>query len=150
MGKTKIKTLKTGFGKMEALPIIIVYGVLIGAFMITAPGTFLKYRIYQAFLSTVPPPLILALGLTLIVSAGEIDLSFPTIITFSGFIFASLYTKTSMTLLPFFAAIAGGILVGLVLIVAVILNIVIGKGRGEGASQLKRSVFLKGIKKENV
>jgi simple sugar transport system permease protein len=102
------------FGRIEALPIIVVYVVLIGAFMITAPKTFLKYRIYQAFLSTIPPPLVLALGLTLIVSAGEIDLSFPAIITLSGFVFASLYTITGTTLLPFVAAIFAGIVVGFV------------------------------------
>ncbi len=114
MGKTEIKTVRTVFGRIEALPIIVVYVLLIGAFMFTAPGTFLKYRIYQAFLSTVPPPLILALGLTLIVAAGEIDLSFPAIITFSGFLFASLYTKTGMTLIPFIVAIIGGLVVGYV------------------------------------
>jgi simple sugar transport system permease protein len=114
MAKTEIKTVKTGFSSIEALPIIIVYVVLIGAFMITAPGTFLKYRIYQAFLSTVPPPLVLALGLTLIVAAGEIDLSFPAIITFSGFVYASLFTKTGMTWIPFILAIASGVVVGLV------------------------------------
>jgi simple sugar transport system permease protein len=114
MAKKEIKSVNTGFSSIEALPIIIVYVVLIGAFMITAPGTFLKYRIYQAFLSTIPPPLILALGLTLIVTAGEIDLSFPAIITFSGFVYASLFTKMGMTWIPFIAAIASGILVGFV------------------------------------
>jgi len=108
------KSFGTFFGSVEALPIIIVYIALMGAFMITAPRTFLKFRIYKSFLSTVPPPLILALGLTLIVTAGEIDLSFPAIITFSGFIFASLFRITGTTLLPFVAAIAGGLLVGYV------------------------------------
>jgi simple sugar transport system permease protein len=110
--KTAGRSGWAAFGSIEALPIISVYLVLIGAFMITAPGTFLKYRIYQAFLSTIPPPLILALGLTLIVSAGEIDLSFPAIITLSGFVFSSLYSITGMTLLPFVAAIFAGIVVG--------------------------------------
>ena len=114
MAKTEFKSVKTGFNRIEALPIIIVYVALIGTFMFTAPGTFLKYRIYQAFLSTIPPPLILALGLTLIVTAGEIDLSFPAIITFSGFVYAFLYTNTGMTWLPFVAAIASGVVVGYV------------------------------------
>ena len=35
-----------------------------------------------------PPPLILALGLTFVITAGEIDLSFPAIVAFSGFVFA--------------------------------------------------------------
>ena len=112
--KTEFKSVKTGFNRIEALPIIIVYAALIGTFMFTAPGTFLKYRIYQAFLSTIPPPLILALGLTLIVTAGEIDLSFPAIITFSGFVYAFMFTKTGMTWIPFIAAIVSGVVVGYV------------------------------------
>jgi len=114
MAKTELRSVKTGFSRVEALPIIIVYAALIGTFMITAPGTFLKPRIYQAFLSTIPPPLILALGLTLIVTAGEIDLSFPAIITFSGFVYAFLFSRTGMTWIPFILAIASGIVVGFV------------------------------------
>ncbi len=114
MAKTTLKTVETKWGSIEGLPIIIVYVVLIGAFMIAAPGTFLKYRIYQAFMSTVPPPLVLALGLTLIVTAGEIDLSFPAIITFSGFLYSSLYTITGNTFFPFIVAIIGGLVVGFV------------------------------------
>lgn len=114
MPKATLKSVETKWGSIEGLPIIIVYVVLIGAFIITAPGTFLKYRIYQAFMSTVPPPLVLALGLTLIVTAGEIDLSFPAIITFSGFLYASLYTITGNTFFPFIVAIIGGLVVGFV------------------------------------
>ncbi len=38
---------------------------------------FTGYRIYMSFLQTVPPVLVCALGLTLVITAGEIDLSFP-------------------------------------------------------------------------
>jgi simple sugar transport system permease protein len=114
MENPTVRSHRAGFASIEALPIIIVYVVLIGAFMITAPQTFLKYRIYQAFLSTIPPPLVLALGLTLIVSAGEIDLSFPAIITLSGFVFASLFSTTGITSLAFMAAILAGLVVGFV------------------------------------
>jgi len=104
----------TGLGRIEALPIILVYIVIVITFMISAPETFLKYRIYQSFMSTVPIPLILGLGLTLVVAAGEIDLSFPSIIAFSGFIFASLYKNTGQTLMPFIVALIAGAAVGFV------------------------------------
>ncbi len=45
--------------------------------MITAPNSFQSPRIYLSFLATVPPPLIVGLGLTLVIAAGEIDLSLP-------------------------------------------------------------------------
>ncbi len=114
MKRVRMEFMKIRFGKIEALSIIIIYAVLMVAFMFTTSGTFLNYRIYKSFMSSIPPSLILALGLTFVVSAGEIDLSFPAIITFSGFIFASLYRITGYTLLPFVAAIGGGIIVGLV------------------------------------
>jgi len=110
--KVTIKGRATGLARIEGLPIIAVYVVIAVLFMITAPGTFLKYRIYQSFMSTVPVPLILGLGLTLVVSAGEIDLSFPSIIAFSGFVFAGLYKTTGQTLMPFVAAVAAGAFVG--------------------------------------
>ena len=50
---------------IEGLPIIGVLLVLIAVFMIAAPQVFLGYRIYMSFLATVPPQLVLALGLTL-------------------------------------------------------------------------------------
>jgi simple sugar transport system permease protein len=74
--------------QLEGVPIIGVLLVLIAVFMIAAPQVFLGYRIYMSFLATVPPQLILALGLTLVIASGEIDLSFPSVIAFSGFLFA--------------------------------------------------------------
>ena len=50
--------------------------------MIASPGVFTRPRIYLSFLQTIPPELIMALGLTLVITAGEIDLSFGSIIAF--------------------------------------------------------------------
>jgi simple sugar transport system permease protein len=122
MKQTTFVRQNRGLGRIEALPIILVYIVIVITFMISAPGTFLKYRIYQAFMSTVPVPLILGLGLTLVVAAGEIDLSFPSIIAFSGFIYAALFKITGQIWMPFIVALASGAFVGLVngLLVAVV------------------------------
>jgi simple sugar transport system permease protein len=80
----------TPWGSIEGLPILIVLVVIVGIFMITAPQSFLGSRIYMSFLATVPPPLILGLGLTLVIAAGEIDLSFPSVVKRSGITFAML------------------------------------------------------------
>src|SRR3546814_12680082 len=77
--------------RIECLPIIAVFLALVGLFVVLAPQVFLGYRIYMSFLATVPPVLLLSLGLTLIIAAGEIDLSFPSVIAFSCYIFRSLY-----------------------------------------------------------
>lgn len=76
--------------RIEGLPILLVLLSIIGIFMITAPQSFLGSRIYMSFLATVPPALILGLGLTLVIAAGEIDLSFPSVVKMSGIVFAML------------------------------------------------------------
>ena len=75
-------------GSIEGLAVAGVLLVLYIAFMITAPDVFLKPRIYMSFLQTIAPPLILGIGLTFVITAGEIDLSFPAVLAFSGFVFA--------------------------------------------------------------
>jgi predicted ABC-type sugar transport system permease subunit len=93
-------------------PIINVLLVLVAVFMIAAPQVFLGYRIYMSFLATVPPQLMLALGLTLVIASGEIDLSFPSVIAFSGFLFAWAFKTHELTWLALLLALAGGALIG--------------------------------------
>ncbi len=76
------------FARVEGLPIIIVFALLLALFMYTAPDVFLAPQIYTTLLSTAPPLILLATGLTYVIGAGEIDLSFPAVIAFSGFVFA--------------------------------------------------------------
>ncbi len=116
-----IPPLLTG-GKLEGLPIILVFFALIGLFVAFAPRVFLRWPIYDSFLVTIPPLLILSLGLTLVIAAGEIDLSFPAVIQFSGFLFAFCSLHLGAPWLGLLAALGGGALVGLVngILVAVV------------------------------
>jgi simple sugar transport system permease protein len=98
--------------RFEALPIIIVFALLLALFMYTAPEVFLKPYIYTTFLSTLPPLILLATGLTFVIGAGEIDLCFPAIIAFSGFIFAVLFKEYDLGWIAVLAGLASGIFVG--------------------------------------
>src|ERR1700756_3410993 len=98
--------------RFEALPIIIVYVLLLGLFMYLSPGVFLAPYIYTTFLSTLPPLILLATGLTFVIAAGEIDLSFPSVIAFSGFVFAVLFKEYDLGWVAVIAALASGALVG--------------------------------------
>jgi simple sugar transport system permease protein len=98
--------------RFEALPIIIVFALLIALFMYGAPEVFLAPYIYTTFLSTLPPLILLATGLTFVIAAGEIDLSFPSIIAFSGFVFAVLFKEYDLGWIAVVAALASGVLVG--------------------------------------
>jgi len=100
--------------RFEALPIIIVYLLLLALFMYRAPEVFLAPYIYTTFLSTLPPLILLATGLTFVIGAGEIDLCFPSIIAFSGFVFAVLFKEYDLGWLAVAAGLASGILVGFI------------------------------------
>jgi len=99
---------------IEGLPIVAVLIVLVVAFMISAPEVFLGYRIYMSFLATVPPLLVLAVALTLVIAAGEIDLSFPSIIALSGWVLGYCIHELGSPWIGFVLALASGALVGYV------------------------------------
>ena len=82
--------------------------------MYEAPEVFLRPYIYTTFLSTLPPLVLLAAGLTFVIGAGEIDLSFPAIIAFSGFVFAVLFKEYDLGWIAVLAGLASGLLVGFV------------------------------------
>ena len=103
---------RTVFDRIEGLPIMIVFALMLALFMWMAPLVFLLPNIYMTFLSTLPPLLVLAIGLTFVIAAGEIDLSFPSIIAFSGFVFATLFKDQQLGWIAVVAAVLAGTLVG--------------------------------------
>ena len=100
--------------RIEGLPIIIVFAALLALFMYTAPLVFLRPFIYTTFLSTLPPLILLAIGLTFVIGAGEIDLCFPAIIGFSGFVFAVLFKEYELGWIAVVAGIGAGTFVGFI------------------------------------
>jgi simple sugar transport system permease protein len=112
----KRKTSLLAFiGRIEGLPVVGVLLLLYGIFLITAPRVFTRPLIYMSFLQTVSPPLVLGLGLTLIITAGEIDLSFPAVTALAGFAFSWCFKNLSMPWSPWIGAalaLVAGALVG--------------------------------------
>jgi simple sugar transport system permease protein len=82
-------------------------------FMITSPEVFLSKRIYLSFLSTVPFVGVMALGATLVLAMGEIDLSFPSTMALSGFIFSYVLAGTGSVLVALFCSLGVGVIVGM-------------------------------------
>jgi simple sugar transport system permease protein len=103
---------KSLLARVEGLPIIVVFVLLLALFMYTAPQVFLAPNIYTTFLTTLPPLIILGVGLTFVIGAGEIDLSFPSIIAFSGFVFAVLFKDYDLGWLAVVAAVLSGLVIG--------------------------------------
>lgn len=92
-----------------------ILGVFFGLwiiFIIAAPGTFLSSRIYFAFMSTIPFFAIMAIPLTMVVIAGEMDLSFTSIMAMGMVSFSFVYDNTSSVVLAFIGALICGVVIG--------------------------------------
>jgi simple sugar transport system permease protein len=76
---------------VEGVPILLVLIVILAVLATLAPNAFLGWRTYMSILINYQPQILCALGLTLVIAAGEIDLSFPSVITLSSLIFAAFY-----------------------------------------------------------
>jgi simple sugar transport system permease protein len=111
---TPVRANFARFGRRHALQIGIVAVALViwAVFIIGAPSTFLSYDIYQAFMSTTPFFAIMALPLTLAVIAGEIDLSFPSVMAFAMTAFSFTLAYTENLGLAFLACVLAGGLAG--------------------------------------
>src|SRR4030066_206414 len=82
-------------------------------FIFSAPDTFLAPQIYYAFMSTVPFFAMMAIPLTMVVIAGEMDLSFPSIMAMGMVAFLLTYEATTSVALAFFTALVTGTLIGM-------------------------------------
>lgn len=94
--------------------ILALLALVFGTFAIASPKVFLSWAIYEAFLNTVPFVGIMGLGLTLVLISKEIDLSFPSVMAFSGYTFATVFILTGSAILGFFAALASGVTIGFI------------------------------------
>ncbi len=101
------------------LGILGVFVLLWLIFIVSAPRTFLSAQIYYAFMSSIPFFAIMAIPLTMVVIAKEIDLSVPSIMAIGMVSFNSAYYATAFTnnatvqvFLAILAALLTGALVG--------------------------------------
>ncbi len=92
------------------LSILIVFIGIFAVYFIGNPVVFSQFNIYYSFMSTIPITGILALALTFVVTLGEIDLSFPSVIALCGWISATIFVTTGSV----FIAVIMGLVVGAV------------------------------------
>ncbi len=109
------------FARMNSaqLGILGVFFALWFIFIVSAPRTFLAPEIYTAVMSTIPFFAIMAIPLTIIVIAKEIDLSFPSVFSMGmvAFVFtikttAFLQNETLQVFLAIVAALITGTVIG--------------------------------------
>ncbi len=87
--------------------------IMFTAFMIGNPRVFLSFRIYYSFMSIIPFMAILAVALTPVIICKEMDLSFPSILGFSAWMFTSLSASTGNPILALVVSLLTGFLAGL-------------------------------------
>ncbi len=100
------------------LGILGVFIALWLIFIISAPKTFLAPQIYAAFMASIPFFAIMAIPLTLVVIAKEIDLSFPSIMAMGMVSFNYIYVATTFlhnATLQVFLAIVAALLTGTII-----------------------------------
>jgi simple sugar transport system permease protein len=101
------------------LGILGVFLTLWLIFIVSAPKTFLSSQIYYAFFSTVPFFAVMAIPLTFVIIAKEMDLSFPSIMAMGMVAFSATYNWTGFlnnttiqVFLAIIAALVAGALIG--------------------------------------
>src|SRR5512142_3078490 len=101
------------------LGILGVFITLWIVFIVSAPKTFLAPQIYSAFMASIPFFAIMAIPLTIVVIAKEIDLSFPSIMAMGMVAFnytyvvtGFLHNATAQVFLAVVAALVTGAIIG--------------------------------------
>ncbi len=113
--RKKTKTLKHYLKLSELKLQWSIFAILVALFtlfVIGAPKIFLAPDMYYSFMSTIPFMTIMALALTPVIICKEIDLSFPSIMGFSAWIFASLSASTGNPTLALIISLITGLLAG--------------------------------------
>ena len=96
------------------IAITLILAGLFLLFLIGNPDVFLRYDIYRSFMSTMPFFGILALSMTFVVTLGEIDLSFPSVLGFSSWVFGTVFVSSESFLLALAVCLLVGLTAGLV------------------------------------
>jgi simple sugar transport system permease protein len=95
-----------------ALGAFAVLVVMMAIFIAANPHVFLGWNIYRSVLTILPVALFLVVPLVFVVTAGEIDLSFPATMGFSAWIFALVVQAGFNPIVGLAAAILTGTLLG--------------------------------------
>ncbi len=95
------------------LSIFLVFLAVYLLFLLGNFGVFSRFDIYYSLMSTIPFSGILALSMTLVVTLGEIDLSFPSVLAFSAWIFGKVLERSGDVWLAAVCCLGMGVLAGL-------------------------------------
>lgn len=110
-GRSALTELTTRWASQ--IGITVAFLLLWAAFVILAPQTFTSDLIYKSFAQTTPYFAITAMFLTMLIVAGDIDLSFPSVMALGMVGFVWVWDATGIAALGVVAALAVGAGAGL-------------------------------------
>jgi ribose/xylose/arabinose/galactoside ABC-type transport system permease subunit len=99
--------------KREIIVLLTVLAILI-IFISAGPQVFLRPDIYFAIFTTVPIAIILTVSLVFVITSGELDLSFGSVMGLTAMIFAYATNLFNNPYIGFLLAIAGGLFIGMI------------------------------------
>jgi simple sugar transport system permease protein len=85
-----LKTARARQARLEISIAAVLAGIYL-LFVIGNPKVFTRFDIYYSFMSTIPFFGIMALAMTLVVTLGEMDLSFPSVLALSALVFGKVF-----------------------------------------------------------
>ncbi len=106
--------LKFARNNRRALSALVFFVLLIAIFVIANPPLFLNSQIYKAVFVSLPISITLVVPLVFIVTAGEIDLSFPSVVGICAWAFAAGIRANLPPMLCVLAALVVGAAAGLI------------------------------------
>jgi simple sugar transport system permease protein len=95
-----------------ALGSLAVFVLMLLIFIVANPRVFTSWTLYTSVMTTLPVALFMAATLVFVVTAGEIDLSFPAVFGFSSLVFAACVQAGIDPFIAMGAAIATGAALG--------------------------------------
>ncbi|MDR1796479.1 MAG: ABC transporter permease [Clostridiales Family XIII bacterium] len=138
---------KIARSKIEISIGIVTVGVFL-VYLIGAPQVFTHYQIYYSFMTTIPITGILALALTFVITLGEIDMSFPSVMALGGLTMSTVYSNMSSVDYFGIPPLTLGILAGLgVGILCGLLNslLIVGFGIPSIVGSIGTQFFFRGL-----
>src|SRR3712207_1485133 len=98
----------------ELVSAVAFFVLMLSAFTIANPDVFLHIQIYKAVAVSLPVSIILAVALVFVVAAGEIDLSFPSIVGIAALVFTEVVQAGFLSYVGLVLALLAGAGAGLV------------------------------------
>lgn len=96
----------------ELVSAFVFFLIMLLGFTAASPTVFLNILVYKAVAISLPVSIVLAVSLVFVVVAGEIDLSFPSIVGISALVFTNALAAGLSPWLGLFTAILAGMLAG--------------------------------------